>query len=68
MSDIANEPIAPSAIPVAPIAPVIPVSSNIQAGIKLLEDVIVFFEAVEGGSHPALKGALDVALLVARML
>jgi len=59
-----NEPIAPSAIPVAPIE----VSSNIQAGIKLIEDVIMFFEAVEGGSHPALKGALDVALIVAKML
>lgn len=52
----------------APDKLIIPVSSNIQAGIRLIEDVIVFFETVEGGTHPALKGALDVALLVARML
>lgn len=61
----ANIPVSPNAVPATPI---IPVSSNIQAGIKLLEDVIIFFESVEGGSHPALKGTLDVALIIARML
>jgi hypothetical protein len=48
--------------------PVVPVSPNMVAGLKLLEDAIIFFETVEHGQSSHVLSLLNVALTIAKML
>lgn len=51
-----------------PTAPIVPVSSNISAGISLVESAISFFETVESGRYAGITKILDAALMIAKLL
>lgn len=46
----------------------IAVSSNIAAGLKLLEEAIIFFETVEAGKYTHVIQILNVVLSLAKFL
>ena len=46
----------------------IPVSSNISAGLTLLEDAITFFETVEAGKYSHVTQILNIVISLAKIL